>query len=673
MVLSSSGGSSRANRAPVTYGKARRSHQVVARPTQKTSSLTSLPDTSSEYSSTDDESDAGREVLPAPAASSKILKQSTLPWKRIQSESKEQQMPKRHPLEERPSTVLNAQSVNPPARPSKATSKPSRLKEYPKESSVERNGPSRPLPFASSSSALSSPPSLCSSSSSSSRSRKAGLAAQRRVRGILEFERQSSEPKRLQEASGRHTADSTTSNAPEAGEKHKTADGGLAKLQSDFQVLSVGSTPPSSSSFEDLLQVCEQRQPASFEKTLASMTAAAGKDARVECAGEASYSHVLRFHSNSRHSSSTILKIVPLLRQDRSKERSHDVEASQCADVCREIAITRQLAQLEGSHFANLVGAKVVQGNLPDLVSSNTQSSARRSQDHVDKNGGSVPVKENHNKDAPLWAILHLVDSGSDLESCELGNWIQAASIFAQVLQALAMAEQRFEFEHRDLHWGNVLVAETDASSDAGADHDEAAWKQLIDAPSSGVKATIIDFTLSRLQGPNDGKRSGKTLFYDLSRDAEVFKGEAKIDEQFEVYRSMRKLVGSASEKNGQGSAPAADWSLFEPATNLVWMHYLVRKLLFESGLRPLSSPASSSATGVHKAKRPQAISKSVATQEQICYERLAAVEQMVGKVLNQRLFAVRQSESEEHPKKKINSRVGSAADLRRWVQQHWT
>ncbi|CAO1628054.1 unnamed protein product [Jaminaea pallidilutea] len=569
-------------------------------------------------------------------------------------------MPKRHPLEERPSTVLNAQSVNPPARPSKGTSKPSRLKEYPKKSSVERNGPSRPLPFASSSSALSSPPSLCSSSSSSSRSRKAGLAAQRRVRGILELERQSSEPKRLQEASGRHTADSATSNAPEAGEKHKTADGGLAKLQSDFQVLSVGSTRPSSAELESLLQVCEQRQPASFEETLASMTAAAGQDARAECAGEASYSHVLRFNSNTRHSSSTILKIVPLLRQDRSKERSHDVEASQCADVCREIAITRQLAQLEGSHFANLVEAKVVQGNLPDLVSSNTQSSARRSQDHVDKNGGSVPVKETRGQER-------------DLESCELGNWIQAASIFAQVLQALAMAEERFEFEHRDLHWGNVLVAETDASSDAGANHDEAAWKQLIDAPSSGVKATIIDFTLSRLQCPNDGKRSGKNLFYDLSRDAEVFKGEAKIDEQFEVYRSMRKLVGSASEKNGQDSAPAADWSLFEPTTNLLWMHYLVRKLLFESGLKPLSSPASSSATGVRKAKRPQANSKSGATQEQICYERLAAVEQTVGKVLNQRLFAVRQSEPEQHPKKKTNSQVGSAADLRRWVQQHWT
>lgn len=60
--------------------------------------------------------------------------------------------------------------------------------------------------------------------------------------------------------------------------------------------------------------------------------------------------------------------------------------------------------------------------------------------------------------------------------------------------------KQRLEFEHRDLHWGNVLVAHTEAST----------IKYTVDGveyevETCGVHANIIDYTLSRLESGMPG------------------------------------------------------------------------------------------------------------------------------------------------------------------------
>ena len=59
---------------------------------------------------------------------------------------------------------------------------------------------------------------------------------------------------------------------------------------------------------------------------------------------------------------------------------------------------------------------------------------------------------------------------------------------------ALAVAEAAFEFEHRDLHWGNILLRKTSEKLIHCA-----VDSVPIQIPSSGIKISIIDFTLSRL------------------------------------------------------------------------------------------------------------------------------------------------------------------------------
>ena len=64
-----------------------------------------------------------------------------------------------------------------------------------------------------------------------------------------------------------------------------------------------------------------------------------------------------------------------------------------------------------------------------------------------------------------------------------------------QVVFALAVAEQELEFEHRDLHIGNVLVKNCEDETitfllDGG----------IFSFPTEGIVATVIDFTISRLK-----------------------------------------------------------------------------------------------------------------------------------------------------------------------------
>lgn len=119
---------------------------------------------------------------------------------------------------------------------------------------------------------------------------------------------------------------------------------------------------------------------------------------------------------------------------------------------------------------------------------------------------------------------------------------------------SLAVAETQFEFEHRDLHWGNILIApctETSLTFHVNG--------KPIEVRTHGIKATIIDYTLSRIVYKNC------CLFQDLAADPELF--EATGDYQYDIYRLMR-----TETKNF--------WAIFEPYTNVLWLHYTVDKMI---------------------------------------------------------------------------------------------
>ncbi|KAG2454502.1 hypothetical protein HYH02_000349 [Chlamydomonas schloesseri] len=167
--------------------------------------------------------------------------------------------------------------------------------------------------------------------------------------------------------------------------------------------------------------------------------------------------------------------------------------------------------------------------------------------------------------DQLYWCIA-MEDSGTDLEKYDkLESWDQLRSVLLQVAVSLAVSESALAFEHRDLHWGNVLIR-PHAPTDGSAGCMTARLRgHTIKVSSCGLVATIIDFTNSRLQAAD-----GTLAFCDLEADPAVFEG-TRGDVQFDTYRWMRAAV-------------ERDWSASCPETNCLWVSYLAEVLAVKFG-----------------------------------------------------------------------------------------
>ncbi|CAK5028753.1 unnamed protein product [Meloidogyne enterolobii] len=135
----------------------------------------------------------------------------------------------------------------------------------------------------------------------------------------------------------------------------------------------------------------------------------------------------------------------------------------------------------------------------------------------------------------------------------------QRFSIFYQVALSLAIAEERYSFEHRDLHYSNILISEVTTRERERRDKICYYYNgEKIEVRSHGVHASLIDFNNSRMTD-------------DVTRQSVFVKFAVKPykkgdDYQFKIYPMMKKLNDD-------------DWSTFHRKTNHYWLHYLYDKL----------------------------------------------------------------------------------------------
>lgn len=264
----------------------------------------------------------------------------------------------------------------------------------------------------------------------------------------------------------------------------------------------------------------------------------------MEKIGEGSFGEIFVFKSPDGLQS--VWKLVPFNLED-------DEEAI-FAQILPEVMILSTFNRLRESttnstrNFISMSRAAIVKGAFPDKLLHEWDEFHRLKQ-------SENPDPRMYKKDN-LHLLMVLNHGGVDLEHFKLKSADQAVGVFMQCAFSLAAAEAEFEFEHRDLHWGNILVKHTEKET-----ADFVISRCRFEVPTGGVDVSIIDFTLSRIS------KDGYTVYDDLSKYTDLFTGDADVDFQFEVYRLM-------AQENG------GDWGHFCPRTNILWLNYLLDKLL---------------------------------------------------------------------------------------------
>ncbi|XP_077380736.1 uncharacterized protein haspin isoform X2 [Festucalex cinctus] len=264
--------------------------------------------------------------------------------------------------------------------------------------------------------------------------------------------------------------------------------------------------------------------------------------------GEGTFGEVF---STSNPSGETVaLKVIPV----EGSEKVNGEDQKTFGEILHEIIISKELSSLkekqhnQTSCFIGLNNLHCVQGCYPPEV--------LKAWDTFDRKKGSENDRPDLFENDQLFLILEFEFGGVDLENSNgtLSSVLVAKSILHQVTAALAVAEQQLHFEHRDLHWGNVLVKTTKQKTASFLLNGEAHSLE-----TKGVLVRIIDYSLSRLE------IDGLTVSCDIANDEELFLGQG--DYQFDIYRLMR-------EENGN------KWSDYHPHSNVLWLHYLCSKLL---------------------------------------------------------------------------------------------
>jgi len=323
---------------------------------------------------------------------------------------------------------------------------------------------------------------------------------------------------------------------------------------------------------------------------------------------EASYSEVYRLLrkvplSSIPHLNEVVLKVIQL-RPERPKDKKRynktqlrriQNDMTDISRVVTEVEIMQRMADIPG--FTDIRGMRVLQGRPAGrFIDACSDWNATQPEDK--QSYFPDPTKRNSYPEDQLWCAIEMGHAGISLEDLQVEDIWHAWDIFWGVALALGKAEQEAQYEHRDLHLGNVCIHHPSLNSSSRnlhvPDHMRSNIKVNRKYRFTPLQATIIDCTLSRASMEDIGPTTGdqRIAYANLEKELWLFKQSGTEHVQYDYYRYMRAATffsdpfadtQSASAKK-KIAASTRTWQGYHPQTNLVWLQYILQHLV--DGLR---------------------------------------------------------------------------------------
>ncbi|GIY40237.1 hypothetical protein CEXT_167091 [Caerostris extrusa] len=172
---------------------------------------------------------------------------------------------------------------------------------------------------------------------------------------------------------------------------------------------------------------------------------------------------------------------------------------------------------------------------------------------------------EHHQPDqypeSQLYLTIESSFCGEPLTMRMLQNAWLGVSIMSQITAALAVAEAAYNFEHRDIHLGNILVRSTNAVSLKYTIHNHHFSIETV-----GYHVFIIDFTLSRIYCDQNVYCVG------LDEIARQSNENKEVSDCIWLnHKNIYKIMAEYSKR---------EWDKYMPITNIIWLKYMNENIL---------------------------------------------------------------------------------------------
>lgn len=284
--------------------------------------------------------------------------------------------------------------------------------------------------------------------------------------------------------------------------------------------------------------------------------------------GQGSYATVLKMELKSAPGRYSVWKLMPLKPSTGTGSRPRHNQTL-IKDAATEARMLYAMSDIDG--FVQYRSAYVVQGHVPEQIRKAHEPWAMTLR--PDDIWYGTDLRAEFPSKSQLWLLMEMTDAGQDLDltlsTARSGNTFfsihETLDIFCGVAEALMRGEAAAQFEHRDLHPGNICIKQRDKPLKVTSKH---GVPRL-----SNYEVTLIDYTQSRL-----ALDSGDVLATAI--DESIFQqidADPAAQRQYDMYRLMRDVVKKAKKPE---STTSQMWNEYVPTTNVLWLYYILMEMM---------------------------------------------------------------------------------------------